>query len=769
MSLYPRIEANTIIKAGESKKSINYQTKTEEVPPAVTDQKILSKYNLIKKFEGYSRNYDYLPWSLNSTWDGKTSDSLTNQHLTASANRGKVEFYISADLKSQGLVKTSIRTIPDHYYQLSTEITGSAYSGDIAKYALDWLSNSDVNNPVSIYSKYRELKNRGLGPTNVSEIVQAKTEEMTLVFSNGSLDVYSRAQFSKLSIVDLNQGIVESRASLEALFTDSTHTELKLSTTQEEIDKTKNLINTIVLIEINTELTNELAKAQALLDKIVMSLTIPNDLVNDPKSERSHTITGKTYPNSFVQFSGISEFPEGTLRSEVANDAKKYQIRADNEGNFSYSLPQGKYFREYETVTVFSMLRGKTASQVRIIKDLVPPEKPMLNSIKDQDSIISGKAEAGSTVNIYDKATGLIFLAGKTDANGQFSITLPADKKPMIPYKTYYATSTDAAGNSSINSDEQGVADTTAPKADAVKQALTLGDSLPTIDKMLKNISDNAGTGTDNLTIEMTKVPDVSKAGYKIAEIKLTDKAGNYLVVEVPITVKDESIVLDDTYLLKVNDFSALAIDLPETNTEREKFVLKNGQFEAWNLNSGQAIDSGSLSFISLGTLKKQPGVYPVTITLGGLSRTFKVTLLEGSLAFDKTVDKISFGTQTIQSKEQFATAENLLSISINDTRFKLNKWRLMAKMEHPLKTKDGLTSASGLLYRSYESGKIVDTKLNDLDTPVFEPSKLTNGLVQVDFTKEKEKEVILNVLPGSVHADKEYSTQIMWTLENGP
>ncbi|EOH99074.1 hypothetical protein UAW_01031, partial [Enterococcus haemoperoxidus ATCC BAA-382] len=149
--------------------------------------------------------------------------------------------------------------------------------------------------------------------------------------------------------------------------------------------------------------------------------------------------------------------------------------------------------------------------------------------------------------------------------------------------------------------------------------------------------------------------------------------------------------------------------------------------------------------------------------------RVFKVTLLEGSLAFDQTMDTLTFGTQTIASKEQFVPSEKKLSLSINDTRFNVDKWRLLAKVDQPLQTKDGLISASGLVYRSYETDEVVDTKLNELNTPMYEPSKLNNGLIQVDFTKEKNKEVVLNVLPGSVQSDKEYSTQIVWTLENGP
>ncbi|MGX7245150.1 Ig-like domain-containing protein, partial [Enterococcus quebecensis] len=516
---YLKTEPQTRLKAEENKKTTNDLTKTEPIPPEVADQTLLSKYNLLGKWEGYNR-YGTLNWISFPSWDGTTSKNLVADNtVKATATSSDIVFKIDGNISNSGLVKNTIRTIPGHYYQLSTEISATVYSGKLVIYALDLLSNSDVNNPVSIYPDYSELIRRELGPTTIKKVFQATTNELTLVFSMSSLPHYfSSTKFQNTSIIDLNQGIVESRASLAALYTDSTQTELKLSTTQLKINETQKVIDTVVHASISAELKKELAKAQALLDKITMTLKIPAELVNDHKNEQSHTITGSTYPNSFVQFSGIADFPEGTLYSEVADDTRKYQIRADNDGKFTYSLPEGKYFKEYETVTVFSMLRGKTASQVRVIKDTVPPEQPVLNPIKDADGTISGQAESGSTVNIYDKGNETLFLTGKADSNGQFSIPVPAAKKPIIPYKVYYSTSTDAAGNTSVASDTQVVADTTAPKAEAVKQALTLGNPLPAVDKMLKNISDNAGIGADNLTIKMTKVPDISQTGYKTAE-----------------------------------------------------------------------------------------------------------------------------------------------------------------------------------------------------------------------------------------------------------
>ncbi|EOH98442.1 hypothetical protein UAW_01038 [Enterococcus haemoperoxidus ATCC BAA-382] len=761
------IETKVVLKAEEQPRGINNQTRAETEPPEITDQTILSKYDLLNKgkWQGFVNTVFSSKWIVSTDWNGVNNNAIVSGIATATVKPSSLRLErISTQYNIQKAhVRSTFPTIPGHYYQLSTEMQGERASK--STYALNWVSNTDVDNPVSVFPTYKDIKDRSNNIIEVRHIVKATTKEMAVTFTVDQETINNAVNYRKLSVVDLSQGIPESNEGLEDLFTDKTHTELKLSATQAKIDKVKKSIETILNATTKKELSTELAKAQALLDKITMSLTIPTELVNDPKNELSHTIKGKTYPNSFIHFSGSSAFPVGTLSSEVADDSKKYQIRADGEGNFSYSLPEGTYFKWNEKVTVTSMLRGKTTSQTRQVKDDVPPEKPKLNTIKDQAGTISGAAETGTTVTMYDKSDDTVFLTGTVGTDGQFSLVIPEVKKPLVPYKTYYVTATDAAGNISVASDDQVVADTTAPKAEAVKQALTLGEKLPAIDKMLTNITDNAGTA--DLTIKLTKTPDLSKTGYKTAEITLTDKAKNSLVVVVPITVKDKLTAMDSNNLLKADDFSALTIDLPETAAEQKAFILKHGAVEAWDLGKGELINDKLV--YNQGSLKKEPGVYSITVKIGSLTRVFKVTLLEGSLAFDQTMDTLTFGTQTIASKEQFVPSEKKLSLSINDTRFKLNKWRLLAKVAHPLKTKDGLTSASRLIYRSYEAGKVVDKKLNELNTPMYEPSKLNNGLIQVDFTKEKGKEVMLNVIPGSVQSGKEYSTQIVWTLENAP
>ncbi|MBO0441863.1 toxin Cry1Ac domain D-VI-related protein, partial [Candidatus Enterococcus ikei] len=393
--IYLKVGTKIVMKAEENPREINSQIREETTPPEITDETILSKYNLLYKGKWkFLLKTIFTPnqWKALKEWNGGGEIEYETELVKSVVDSSSVEltrFGIQFNVQDIQ-IRSTFPTIPGHYYQLSTEMQGN-YAD--AKYALDWVSNTDVDNPVSVFPTYRNLEIRSTNIIQVKKIVKATTTEMAVSFSVAQTSQNNRANYRKLSVVDLTQGITESSEELEALFTDSTHTELKLSATQTKIDNAKKSIETIVNQTTKAELTKELAKAQALLDKITMSLAIPTELVNDPKNELSHTIKGETYPNSFLQFSGSSAFPEGTLSSEVAEDSKKYQIRADAEGNFSYSLPEGKYFKWNEKITVTSMLRGKTTSETRQVKDNTPPEKPTLNAIKDQTGTISGQAE----------------------------------------------------------------------------------------------------------------------------------------------------------------------------------------------------------------------------------------------------------------------------------------------------------------------------------------------------------------------------------------
>lgn len=88
--------------------------------------------------------------------------------------------------------------------------------------------------------------------------------------------------------------------------------------------------------------------------------------------------------------------------------------------------------------------------------DTTPPAAPTVNAIDDNDKVITGKAEKGSTVTLKNGKTKL--GSPKADSKGNFKLTT----KPIKAGSKITATATDEAGNVS-KATTKTVADKTAP------------------------------------------------------------------------------------------------------------------------------------------------------------------------------------------------------------------------------------------------------------------------------------------------------------------
>ncbi|MEN3777472.1 Ig-like domain-containing protein [Priestia megaterium] len=81
------------------------------------------------------------------------------------------------------------------------------------------------------------------------------------------------------------------------------------------------------------------------------------------------------------------------------------------------------------------------STQFEADKDTVAPNKPTVNKVDNNDKVITGKAEAGSTVtvNVGKKRIGY----AKASSNGSFSVSIPVQKAGT----TLNVTAKDSAGN----------------------------------------------------------------------------------------------------------------------------------------------------------------------------------------------------------------------------------------------------------------------------------------------------------------------------------
>ncbi|MBO0440240.1 Ig-like domain-containing protein [Candidatus Enterococcus ikei] len=684
---------------------------------------------------------------------GKLIVSYSNVSLTKSQREKQTIF-----------VEQTFQTTPNNYYVFKTRVSG----GDMSAAGIEAGIKIDNNEkPLGLF--VMEGK-----PKVVNLFFKAKSTQSKLsLYNYGDVTPYKLSlgniSFTTPSVYDATEELNEFTALINDLFTDETQTAIKLKVTQTSIDELRIKFNEVKEVFTTTEsdtFDNNLKKAQTLLDAVNINLT-PEKLVTDHEDPHSNTIIGKTFPNAFLNFSGSTLIPAAQIDSPVNGDTGKYHIQADNQGNFRYALPTGSYFTYGEKITILSTIHGKVISKTVSVLDETPPEQPSLNDLKDASTIFSGNAEKNSTVKVYDNETNSLFLEGKANADDTYSLSIPTTKQPLVPYKNYYVIATDAAGNSSKKSLVQTVADTTPPKAEPVNQVIQLGDPLPDISKMYKGLYDNAGA--DSVEVVLTKQPDITKVGVAQGELTLTDTAKNTTIIKVLFFVKDSQTIMNDNYMFHVADFSALAIDFPEKVEERPKFLLKYAKAELWDVKTGE--NKTDQIMINQGTIDKKPGIYDIIFSFGTFKKTVTATLLEGTIGFSHVDSNISFGEQTINSKKQFVSTQDSLNLIIEDTRYVMGNWRIVTKLSQPLQTNQGNQTASTLVLQTTDAaGNQIRKRLSDKKTTEFYYNKnAVNGQLSFMLGKSEQQQILLNVLPGTVLANKEYSSSIMWIIENAP
>ncbi|MBC1501352.1 hypothetical protein HB943_12135 [Listeria weihenstephanensis] len=489
-----------------------------------------------------------------------------------------------------------------------------------------------------------------------------------------------------------------------------------------------------------------------------------NTLTDDKTAENSHVITGVTNPGAYVKLTGDPAIPVATIASQDFNDTNKYHAIADATGKYSFILPAGSYVSAGNQVTAYSYLNGKSATASTIVKDEVAPDAPTLNAISDKATTVTGDAEANATVTVYKKADNTILATGKADGSGHYSITIPVSERPITPYIACYAVATDAASNTSEHSADVIVTDTTKPTATAVTQYATVGDTFTTNAKSLvTNVYDNAGTSDDNLTYTIDTQPDLSKVGYTTAQTTIRDRAGNTTTVIVPIFVKDAGTVSDEQTMLQATDITIQVAEYPDNEAELNTLIKTRSGVKAWAIPSGADITS-QVTLDKMG-LPNTPGKYNVSFSVNGLQKRIEVTVQDGSLSLGTATENISFGEQMITSKAKTVKPIDDVQLFVSDTRGEPSNWRVNAQLESPLQTADGKVLEDVLAIQTTEGETSLSTE-NAI--PVYSNDALQRGLTEINLNSN-EASLVMNVKPGTAMANKEYRTNVRWTLEDAP
>ncbi|WP_430509714.1 Ig-like domain-containing protein [Gottfriedia solisilvae] len=226
-------------------------------------------------------------------------------------------------------------------------------------------------------------------------------------------------------------------------------------------------------------------------------------------TNKSTKVTGKAFADALVKLQ--------------ANGKVIGTTTASKEGNFTVEIPVQKAGTTINVIASDAKLNVSNA-QVKV-KDVIPPAKPVVNQVDDNDMKVSGKAEAGTTVTVKSGKT----VVGIANANykGTYTVTLT---KTLKAGTTLSVTSVDKGGNTSPTVTTK-VVDKTAPTAPVLVTKVTstttslvgkaeVGSSvqLKVGKKVYKTISNKKGL----FTFKISK----QKSG-TILYFTAKDKAGN--------------------------------------------------------------------------------------------------------------------------------------------------------------------------------------------------------------------------------------------------
>ena len=228
--------------------------------------------------------------------------------------------------------------------------------------------------------------------------------------------------------------------------------------------------------------------------------TAPSAPVVNPVKAGTTAVTGTAEAGSTVEVT----LPDGS----------KVSAKADQDGNFSVPVSG---LKEGDTVSVTATDdAGNTSNPTSVTVgkgiDTTAPSAPVVNLVKAGDTVITGTAEAGSTVEVTLPDGSKV--SAKADQDGNFSVPVSGLKEG----DTVSVTATDDVDNTS-NPTSVTVGkgtDTTAPDAPVVTTDLT----------------GKAGTRTpiDVIAEPGTKVELFDKDGNKIGEAT-ADETGHAVVV----------------------------------------------------------------------------------------------------------------------------------------------------------------------------------------------------------------------------------------------
>ena len=229
-----------------------------------------------------------------------------------------------------------------------------------------------------------------------------------------------------------------------------------------------------------------------------------------------------------LQLKGESE--SGSTVTIYDTESKEKQLGkgttgVDGKFTIAFSRPSGN------ALYVVSTDASGNASKPQkvLLKDVVPPVKPIVDQVTNRSTTVTGQAEPGAMITMLIGETKVEF---RTDASGRFSHPIS-----QLPAGTMISLRASDASNNQSEEVEQRVSDVIKPILSGVtNQTIALGQVFNPLYKVTANDETDG-----NLTskIKTTGSVDSKRSGVYTIIYTVVDRAGNLTKVNRLITVRD--------------------------------------------------------------------------------------------------------------------------------------------------------------------------------------------------------------------------------------
>jgi uncharacterized protein YjdB len=392
----------------------------------------------------------------------------------------------------------------------------------------------------------------------------------------------------------------------------------------------------------------------------VKDVTAPASPEVDEVTDKSIQVTGKAEPVTTVEVK--------------VNDSEIRTGLTESNGKFTIDIPLQPAGTRL-TLFATDKAGNKSEESTVAVKDVTAPIKPEVNEVNDQSAQITGKAEAGTTVDV--KVNGSVIRTGIVGSDGTFTIDIPIQSAGT----SLALTASDKAGNSSEESIVT-VKDVTAPTKPEVNEVTDQSSQVTgkaESDSTVEVKVDGSVIVTAQVESDGTFKADIplQSAGTKLT-ITVTDKAGN-TSNELTLTVKD-----------------ATAPQKPEVNPITDQDGQINGRAEAGTTitvkTNGSVITSGNVELDGAFKMDipKQPAGMEITVTATDKAGNSS----EGAIVIVKNFPSVKYATHVQDYGWQTPVLDGAISGTSGESK-RLESITISLD-------KDKAPSPGGIIYRTH-------------------------------------------------------------------